>query len=274
MTTMTNESEVELSGNTKTRKAQPLQYVRWCFTYWLSESDMLDENHPRYFASLLKTYCNEFWFQLESCPKTEKLHYQGCLALKIKDRWYNVKDMIGDETVHVEHCKNWKMSVNYCKKGATRIDGPWSHNSNFLDIITHLRPWQQEIVKMIAEPADDRTIVWIHDKTGSSGKTKLCLYLAVKFNIPCFPNAKSKDIAYSISKLDKTPQCICFNLARDTDLAKFNYNVIESIKDGILFSSKYKSNICMFNSPHVIIMANDPPLLHKLSSDRWLVLDI
>jgi hypothetical protein len=30
-----------------------------------------------------------------------------------------------DKTIHAEKCKNYKAASNYCKKSASRIEGPW-----------------------------------------------------------------------------------------------------------------------------------------------------
>ena len=48
-----------------------------------------------------------------------------------------------------------------------------------------------------------------------------------------------------------------------------NYEVIESVKNGVVFSTKYESQMKVFKTPHVIIMANFAPDESKMSSDRW-----
>ena len=52
---------------------------------------------------------------------------------------------------------------------------------------------------------------------------------------------------------------------------RFNYEVLESIKNGLMFSSSYESRMKVFAIPHVIVFANWAPDESKLSADRWNV---
>ena len=46
---------------------------------------------------------------------------------------------------------------------------------------------------------------------------------------------------------------------------------MEAIKNGCFFSGKYESGMVRFNSPHILVFANEPPERTKLSQDRWCV---
>lgn len=48
-----------------------------------------------------------------------------------------------------------------------------------------------------------------------------------------------------------------------------NYQFLEDLKDGRVFSPKYESYTKRFNSPHVIVMMNETPNESKLSADRY-----
>lgn len=50
---------------------------------------------------------------------------------------------------------------------------------------------------------------------------------------------------------------------------KVSYQAIEDLKNGMLFSTKYESAMCVFDAPHVLVFANFPPERAKLSADRW-----
>jgi len=66
---------------------------------------------------------------------------------------------------------------------------------------------------------------------------------------------------------------VIFDVPRDNG-NKISYKSVESIKNGMIYSPKYESKYKLFNSPHIIIFANEPPQLEKLSIDRWVVKEI
>jgi len=51
-----------------------------------------------------------------------------------------------------------------------------------------------------------------------------------------------------------------FNFQKDYDYNKLNYDTLESVKDGLITATKYRGKTLNFNSPIVIIMANERPL--------------
>ena len=53
-----------------------------------------------------------------------------------------------------------------------------------------------------------------------------------------------------------------------------NYGAIEQIKGGLVFSGKYEGAQLVFNSPHIVVFANQPPDFSKFSEDRWNVVEI
>ena len=72
-------------------------------------------------------------------------------------------------------------------------------------------------------------------------------------------------------KKDGAPKVVLINITRQGSVS---YNGLEAVKDGIFFSSKYESGMCMFNSPHVIVFSNEEPEYENLTKDRWNVIDL
>jgi len=70
------------------------------------------------------------------------------------------------------------------------------------------------------------------------------------------------------------PDIIIIDIPRSYDIGYLNYTAIEKLKDGLFFSGKYESLTKMFDSPHVICMANFPPDLTQLSVDRWVLINL
>lgn len=251
-------------GNT--RPPGRYQLYNWCFTI----KHYGEPNESKMLWNTLRDVCKKFVFQLEKGEgENEYLHYQGVMSLERKEYFATVKNLLGEEA-HIEGVRNWHAAVNYCSKVETRVDGPWDQDYRWLNLIKILRPWQQDIVDLIATEPDDRTIYWIWSKPGKNGKTVFTKYLVANHRVCAFSNASSKDIAYA---LPSDPRTVVFNLPRSQE-NYFNYAALEQVKDGLMFSCKYKSRTLVFNSPHVIVFANWPPNLEELSVDRWKVINI
>ena len=65
---------------------------------------------------------------------------------------------------------------------------------------------------------------------------------------------------------------VIFDLSR-SQLEKLNYDTLESIKNGMIFSTKYELRLKLYMPPRMIVFMNKRPELHKnLSDDRplWL----
>ena len=53
-------------------------------------------------------------------------------------------------------------------------------------------------------------------------------------------------------------------------LTEINYDMLEGIKDGKLFTSKYDSQRIKVNTPNIVmVFSNDEPNTSKLAKDRW-----
>ena len=52
------------------------------------------------------------------------------------------------------------------------------------------------------------------------------------------------------------------------------YGALEQLKNGMIYSGKYEGGTCLFDNPHVIVFANEPPKIEKMSLDRWKIIDL
>jgi hypothetical protein len=259
------ESQSEPTGNTKTvgkRIKQDIQCYRWQFTL-----KAIEPIEPKIIYDNLKTHCKEFYYQLEEGKDGYK-HYQGCLSLINKHRLQEVKNIIGDSTVHLENAKNWNALKNYCKKKDTYINGPWTHNSVWIETISDLNYWQELVYEKLREKPDPRKVYWIWDTPGGKGKSVFCTYCIIKLGATVLENGAYKDIAYIIPD---DPKIILFDFPRTVE-GRINYTAIEKCKDGRIMSSKYEGRIKLFNTPHVFVFANFPPDYKAMSMDRWEVI--
>lgn len=254
-------SQSKPAGNTKTagQKDPPkFQLYRWAFTipYEECSASQLSQN--------LKSFCKKFVFQAEKGNESGYLHWQGCLSLNHKEYFHTVKNLLGNKA-HLEPCKEWFACVNYCSKEDTRIEGPYNEKSSFIDLPEKLLQWQLDVIDIIKTKPNDRTIHWYWEPTGCKGKTVFCKYLYVHHGATLLCNCATKDAAYA---MPDQPTVVCVNLTR-TNEEHINYGMLEAIKDGLMFSAKYESKCKVFNSPHLLVFANNPPDTSTMSKDRW-----
>ena len=94
--------------------------------------------------------------------------------------------------------------------------------------------WQLKLIEDLTKPTDPRNVVWYIDETGNSDKNFLTKYLLTEGDCVRFENGKSADIKFTY-----TGERICvFDLSRSQE-DHVNYEVIESVKNGVMFSTKF-----------------------------------
>jgi hypothetical protein len=256
-------------GNTKTltqkeRNNQLSKHFMTFNNYTKSDIDtILDTMVP---------ICKEFCFQEETGENGTK-HLQGCFLLKKKMRW---TEFGLPKKIHWEKIINWKSAVAYCSKDDTRTGEVYTQGlPKKLKIIKVLRTWQQDVCNIIKEEPDDRTIHWVYDKTGCMGKTVFSKYLYAKTDAVIATGGGNKDIACMLALLQKNGRDLndkttfIFNFPRSTE--GISYKALESVKDGLMTSTKYETTTLVFNCPHVICFSNELPIMDKLSEDRWSI---
>jgi len=127
-----------------------------------------------------------------------------------------------------------------------------------------LKEWQTQLAEVLGTTPDDRIIHIIVDPVGGAGKTTFCRWLLNKFDgVELFGSGKGADIAYAVGE----PKIALFDFARSQDEFR-PWGIVEQVKNGIVFSSKYNSGQKYFKSPHVVVFTNSPIEPGKLSQDR------
>lgn len=126
---------------------------------------------------------------------------------------------------------------------------------------------QSKIITQL-EKQNERQITWVYDPIGNTGKTWLSKFLVGQGGIR-FTNGKNTDISYAYNGED-----ICvFDFSRSLE-DRINYDIIEQLKNGMVFSNKYESKCKMFKPPKILCLSNFYPNLEKLSKDRWDIVDL
>lgn len=253
----------EISGSAK---RQGLQALYYCFTL-----NNYEVEHLETLFALLKSECEWFIFQEETGQKGTP-HIQGTLKLKKRQRITQLKHI--NPKIHWEKTKNVKAAVAYCLKEETRTGAQWIHGINIPKPPRVHEPygWQLQIMEIIAQEPDERTIHWVYDPVGNMGKSQLCKYLVVKHNALVL-TGKSSDMFHLLAKFPHKRTIILVDVPRH-GFNYINYTALEMIKNGLVCSGKYEGAQLVFDCPHVIVFANELPDTRAYSQDRLHIIKI
>ena len=131
------------------------------------------------------------------------------------------------------------------------------------------KPRQDTLYTELLKKPNDRTVQWVYDPLGNTGKTWFAKFFVIHENAIRFENAKSADIKYAYNG-----QVIAiFDFCRSLE-DQVNYEVIENVKNCTFLSTKYDRQMKIFPIPQVCIFANFMPDLTKLSDDRLDICEI
>jgi len=261
---------------------------------WLPEDFVLE----RTFREL----CEEYVYQMEVTPTTNKPHWQCCIKLKIRKRQNTLLQELkvalnysSLSPIQVQRMMGtWEQAIAYCTKSESRmadsepflssgISKPYSGaDIAILDDEENRFPWQTKLFNILFEVTpsklrepNDRDIIWITDEEGNSGKSKFVKYC-------CYHNKSCSKISFgSAGQLRSaiihagSKECYFVDLPRTLGTDDHINSVISAIEDtlnGFVVSSYYgETKQLMMQPPHVVVFSNQQCPYDKLSSDRWKV---
>lgn len=240
------------------------------------------DSQPNLHAVLCKV-AKKFVYQLEKCPTTGRLHFQGYLVLKRKRRSDLVLGAflsgLGLKGITCSPASNEGKSAlsEYCMKKDTRVAGPWADHKIYLgqDLIVDLLPWQKRIRDLSQMEFYDRHIHWYYDPIGGRGKSSLAKYMYYHHKILTLTIGKCSDILNLVSKFQNRPMYM-FDIARSVPSSAMTeiYTAIEYVKSGYFINTKYDTCPVIMDTPHVIVFSNHLPKMSALSQDRWKIHDM
>lgn len=255
------------AGNTITARVAPSKY--WCFTLHYDDVDPMDQ-----LETVFKSFQIDYILGREICPKTGRKHIQG--YIESNDKIRPIEKLKLSKEIHWEKRKGTKeQNITYCSKEGD-FSTSWKLKKKVLDPLEgrELYPWQKEVYEIISKKPDDRTIHWYYETDGKTGKSSFAKHLAMKRDA-YYVTGKSADIKFALQKqlVDKDIEIVIFDFTRSVE-GFVSYQAIEEVKNGIFFSTKFESGMVIFNPPHIICLANFEPEKHKLSLDRWHIVEI
>lgn len=131
--------------------------------------------------------------------------------------------------------------------------------------------WQSLLSTLLNGQPDGRQVNWYWEATGNVGKSYFALnfkHIGGRYGY-VVTGGRHSDIFYGY---DYEP-VVFFDWTRDNQ-ETVPYSVMESFKNGYYLNTKYESAPVRFSVPHVVVFANFPPDISKLSIDRWNIFQI
>jgi hypothetical protein len=276
----------------------------WTFT-WETNKDQKKLPNKASLKGFMDYYAENAVFQLEKGLIAGKEHYQGCFTLigprkskskvleDFKQRFKNIAGL----TLKNTFSKNAILA--YTTKSETRVAGPWYCGSLELhdEIYQNmdLRPWQQQTNQLLFDIKNekhpdykqlrDRSLIWISDFIGGSGKSEYIKYLRVGqklLKVRKLPISSVSQLLSAVISITKKEEIDAFVIddtrtkGKDTDFDDM-FEVIETIKNGHVISCMYgKYEEAIFKRPIIIFFTNRDirDYTTKLSTDRWYPMKI
>jgi len=137
------------------------------------------------------------------------------------------------------------------------------------DELHPLNEWQQKLHDDLAHAPCRRKIIFVVDPVGNKGKTWFMQYYQHLHGEKCFclEPGKKADMAHALP-YSSALRVVFIDCAR-SNAQYLQYDFLESLKNGRVFSPKYESGVKLFNKMHVVVMMNQQPNPTELSEDRY-----
>lgn len=264
------------------------KYSRWMLTVGEVQDTYFPT--PANMVSILKNISGKWHFQEELATSR---HYQCCFETTIRKRKSTLLNMIAKEGFEISQFTldpmrgSWEQAVEYCSKDETAAGRTFSSEKKYsgtdidlLDNSENRFPWQQDIIEELLDEGEvsfktpnDRTIIWIKDPEGCSGKSKLVKWFAVNFNDVCKISFGSATQIRSALITVGPKTCYFIDIPRTLGQDESEdavLSAIEDLKNGFLVAVMYgKYQSLIMDPPHIVVFSNSACPIKKMSTDRW-----
>lgn len=194
----------------------------------------------------------------------------------------DLRDTILVHTKEIRHLWNASEFLDMVSEGVDplRAQVLWQHKTDNIKIDNiEWKDWYGHICDEIKNQTT-REITWYCDKVGGAGKTQFCRYYIAteprQFTV-VKGNMMSRDFNTVINNAVNNGwdgYCLLIDLPRTCDQQISIYQNMESVKDGIITTSKYSGTTRIFEQSKVVVFANWFPKVELLSMDRWRVYEL
>lgn len=261
------EGNTQIPSSTPKLKQVPAR-IHHFFTY-----NNYDSKDINVLTKLFDVYCYMYAFQ-EELGEGGTPHLQGIISCHKPTR----STVFGNKKIHWEFVGDVKASYVYCTKSDTRNGGVFlkKYTIPYTFRLDNLYDWQKILLTQLTygDSPHDRQVNWYWSTQGKTGKSSFCKHLVFNYNAVFLSKGKYNDIINIIHNTDMVNKnIVVIDLPRNNG-NKVSYDAIESIKNGLICNTKFETGSKGFAPPHIVVFANSPPDLDKLSNDRWNVVNI
>lgn len=268
------------------------KYAMWCVTINATDEDiLLDRNELETF---LNANCEEYVFQIE---KESRRHWQGVMKLELRTRKATLLNKMEGafpnediRNITLQRCIDYTKSKIYCSDSFKRLTGtevlmyPAEYSESditFLDDPNNRHRWQNTLLfvlfgrdETVFKKPDDRTVYWITDTYGNSGKSKFIKWLYCRYKgVTKLSFGTSTQLRAALCS-EGPRLCYFIDFPRtlgSEDSLNTVLSVIEDLKNGFVRSAMYGDNkVLLMEPPHIVCLSNNHPPIEKLSKDRWV----
>lgn len=288
---MVNPVNPVVLGNTKTKTTRSR---RWIFT-------INNYSEEEYIELKEKLHSNpvEKYIIGKEVGKQGTPHLQGYVYFKDTKTFQTVKAFIGDRA-HLEMAKGKPAdNFKYCSKDGDFVAHGFDEEKGFKEKAQEIlcarrhallarydtvvwRGWQARVLETLSRQPDSRTIHWVFDPDGNSGKSFLTKYIYLTRPVIIADGKKDNIFNQVLGMLNgdekkqilpQEPEVILLDIPRSSE-GYINYGVLEQLKNGLIYSGKYEGGCAAFGDVHVIVFANFMPDMEAFSQDRWDIIRI
>ena len=233
-------------------------------------------------------FAKKFVFQLEKGEDNDYKHWQGRMSLHKKARQPSVRALFTQNGMKdPNYCQptHDTSTFSYVMKTQTRILGPFRDGEKIQRVPeqyqldpTKFYPYQKVIYDSY-NVSDDRIINFVYCPDGNFDNSCICHYMSFSgmgYTVPPFNDAKRLMAFVCDTLYEKKiyePRMFFVDLPRAMKQCKLAgmYAVLESIKKGVVYDSRYHARKFYFDSPQIWVFSNEKPYLRSLSKDRWKI---
>lgn len=255
-------------GNTSQASERISASKNWCFT--LNNYEQKDIDEIIKIMAPLGTYIFG-----EEVGENGTPHLQGFVCFDNKSR---PMEKFRNKRIHWEKTYgNLEQNIKYCSKGIN-IKTNMDIEEPLIDPLKGKKyyDYQQEIINLLKQDPDERTIYWYYEEKGKTGKSSFIKHILINNRQASLVSGKGADIKYNLlNQLEerKNIKVVFIDVPRVSQ-DYVSYSAMEEIKNGMIVSGKYESRTKLINPPHLIVFSNAPPDTEKMSEDRWVIKEI